>query len=109
MLSTISPCRTARGTKDGTQDQDRWERKKREDVEVGSGSLVEGTNLGDGYTQGYIYVHKIDEYGEREAASPRQENARSPASYARECAGTYTPSCFHIDTQSHVFVLVSTA
>lgn len=72
-----------------------------EDFEVGPGSLVEGNNLG--CTQDYIYVHINGEYGEKEAASPWQENARSPASYARVvCAGTYT-SCFHIDTQSYTY------
>lgn len=78
-------------------------RKEMEDFEVGPGSLVEGNNLE--CTQGYIYVHIIGEYGEKKRSSIpiAQENARSPALYARVvCTGTYT-TCFHIDTQSYTY------
>lgn len=106
MLSTISPYRTVRRTKDGTQDQDWWESGKREDFELEPGSLVEGNNLRDGYTQSYIYVHII-EYGEREAASPQQENARSPASYAREYAQARTRHRVFTSTHSHTRIHIS--
>lgn len=78
-----------------------------DDFEVGPGSLVEGNNLGDGFTQGYIYVHIIGEYGERSnipAAGECQIPQRRTLVYAQAHTHRRVFTSTHIHTRIRISI-----